>query len=1320
MAHSRLQALAYLTVVNVVVYGVPAAFAQNEYQPFTLPNVSPSSYQEILDALSKNNSDPHTNIPANLEQAFCGGWDFTVDVNGVYTQEEPYCPPSADESVGSKCIDGSDNTWTKVADDTWSFDGNEMSDSDMDEQAKKTNPDLGLIPTVIGVPGRDTARAYGNLYSGFGMRREEGGNTEDIEFSELEGRRVKNGEQSGFDYPLDKATTCGLTTICRPPSHPDARTLPPSGYQNAAGRDLPNFFCDHACQRPLDNPGKPGNWKEDDSSEIQCGFQEPYTDPEDGILYSCGGYETKPPGENFCGELNANGQLAGVCQDLNNWIYILWGKLVHICLVPTPVGLMPAPVYLYEKGTCGFPAEVDTSEHSENKRNDDWFEEGQYECCSDDPYPGKTYDYSHKGTSCIPCQGEDCRIYPETNNVYINDVWLTAYDKEGPFPTDLPGGCAIGIPTDPETIVQLIANLIGAGIDPEDPGANIGIWGTPDENLRLQTEAREYISFFREYMNGGYERAELDIAADDDYKKENVPVACYGMYDMSAEDAKETPTIAEDKRCTIAGYYDADDGDGDGTNFWNMRTTQKGKGAYSLDSSDNPFADAARPFDMRKQLWWPRLQQGDTTLGAFSMINDEVFGSIFHEDFSFALLATDEAHQRATVQISPEQTLSSGALLRTPDDTITIEKDDRKERRTIVEWWHQFETEMHKNFTPPKVTLLLPTTWSIDLNPLDPLYTPPAPPEPSDRSPDIRSETIEVQVQARDDLLGDIAGFMERSLLMRIESEPIPIVVPIVNPTELRAYAQGWETWARKQNQKGLPGGAKAMGVAQMLREYADRADDVRKIRAELPRYAGAMLQEQKKVTQKLAEWVQANTEGYRTYLFYNWGTQIVQSVYQMAQNSYRDMHDVQTFPWCRNDRFTSPIYSLLDPWMPGREEEGDTTGGMKEAAECKRALSEVVPEDCDGAPISECVSECQPVLETEEFENFRNCLDLVSYARSEAGEGTWPTFNVCDEFYPPALLFPQPPDAVRDPDLVLDFTAFREPSRTIKLPVLKPVQIRINFTAVKPPALERDEEPSEYPVLAPLPVFPDGLSDDIKAALPSVIVPGGEDFDEFREAAVFGEEDDDPEDTLPKIGIPEFDLLNLLDVLVRTYILMEHMREEYDKFWTSVTMELCKEGETENCVKPGTEQDCITPYDDPKGKCVHYEFDLNERFQRLGARPAVFLKDDFRSAGSFRDPLTYGQRYCEKEDWACQLLNALSKKPREGWLIQVTDDEDPDDMIQEVRTKVRDQSSNIFENPDDQILYDMLQEQMFENFNVPEGERIETRIDPFEPPTQL
>jgi len=1274
---------------------------------YSIPNANPDSYSEVENVIKPGSGE----IPKNLEEAMCGGWDLGTDINGMFGREERMCPPSADEPLGARCKDTRNIEWTKVDDNTWRDEvGGEQSDADMDRNAKLSDPSKGLISNVKGVPGRENAQVLGNIRSGLGLRTEEGGD-EDISGHPPQ----KNGETSGFVYPKDTSTVCGFSTVCRTSEHPDRRTVPPI-RTDGDSRDGPPFFCEHPCQRPLDTNGKPGNWDPENSDEVDCGSQEYYEPKEDKIKYACGGGETKGPGEGFCSELQANGPLGGLCEDMNTYIYILYKKSQGECVIardPLTGIETKAEVFLWEKGKCGFPGELasekegreadptipgsgpgaDPEPNPEASNGGGWQESGRFECCSDDPYnPGVA------GESCITCTGEDCRVNPKTNNVIINDAWATIGDNmDGSFPNN--------------------------GIFPDGSGGGSRCIDEPNRHApqhQRTDEIRTYISFFRDYNEASYERAKMDesgeqpdgsqkeMVKDDDNKKEKIPVACYGLYDLSPEDAKYTATAAKDKHCSIGAYYE-------NVNFWEMKETQKGKGFYLEKLPPNPFNDPLRPFDEDNTLWFPELGS------AFSMINDKVFSERMDNNLTFTILAPDSAKQRATVQLDAERPFSSGSLIRAFDDTVTNDFDYKKDRRSVTEWWQAVETEMHEFFSPPIIRLLLATTWSIDLDPLDPIYTPPVPPRPEDEAIDPRSETIEVQIEAREDLLGDVIAYMERARLLRIEGEPIPIVVPIGNPTELRIIAHGWEIWAKKQDDNGGPGGDKARKVAEDLLKYAERMDDVRKLRAQLPRYAGALLEEQKVISKKLAEWLTQNIDAYNNYVNIDAGMQLADFWWKKTQDTYREMHNSTAFPWCRNDRFTTPIYSLLDPWMP-TDNIGpvdpksnplrDVTGGFLQYDSCFNDLTDIDEEGIDScsdlSTTDLCFNTLAPNCGASIFDRYAYCINTFADRRADDGAEFWPSIDVCNEYLPMAPNFPFL-EADREPDIILDFTAFREPPKTIKLPVLKPTQIRMDFTQIRPPAMENNDEPSTYPELPELPEIPEQIADQVFDSLPNAIV--------FKEAPVLTiNGNDDVEEGIPEIKIPETDITGLTSLLMELHEIITGMADENEKFWKSVSLEKCEEGRGDDCVAPGTEQDCVEPYDDPKHRCVHFEGDLKERLQRIGSRPAILVKDDYlSSSGQFRDPITHGQENCERSDWVCQLLNARNKKPREGWMVDVSEDYDPEQMMLDLRKTMREQTQNIFDDPEKVFPYDFPQEQIFEIFRLPEGEHIDRRIESVE-----
>lgn len=1294
---------------------------------FRINNPDPTDFGQVQQDIGAIQND--------LNNAMCGGWAFGAKVKGVFNTEEVLCYDAANVEPGAYCRDKDGVEWLKGADGDgnprwYDSDGNERTNDEMVTESTIEAVEEGFVAKVEGVPGRESV-ALGNIPSGQGKR---------VEVDGLQD--VQTGQRTGFDFP-DEDTTCGFTTLCRPGSHPDRRTPPPEG-QTFGSRDLPGFFCDHPCQRPLDGEpptGKPANWDPADSSAIRCGQQEPYdplqTNPSTGVKYACGGGETKPPTDNeeekFCPELLENGPKGGLCQDLNSWVYVLWSKVVHVCLTKTtdPItGLVtcnPVPIRRFEKGPCGFPAELPNLDRNLNLCTDGYQAEGVFECCSDDPYGagldvnttegdeigedgeptgateitdcslGLTANPEHIGNSCKTCEGDECRIFPLTNDVIIPDVWFE------PFPTDLPGQCLVSYDE--------------CDIDNStDNPVNHGPWSQPpSQNYRFQQEPRRYISYFRDYNEASYEREPVDtFVPEDDHKKERIPVACYGMYDNHfgepvPEDAKTQATIEQHKRCTIAGYYPVDDGDGDQLHFADMPQTQRGVGSFNERNPDIPPPN--RPFDQNGDIWVPTMG------GAFSLVNNQVLEEQFENDLSFAILAPDVALQRTIPQLDNARPFSSGALLRAFDDTTTKEQDFRQDRRTIQEWWQLVETEMHEHFTPPTVRVLFPSTWTIDLDPLDPLFTPPLPDDRVGTEIDPQSAPIEVQIAAREDLMGDLVSFMERNLLLQIEEAPIPVVVPLGSPTEYRALSQGWESWIRLREEEGEPIGT-AQDIADKLKEYADRIDDVRALRGELPRYAGELLDQQRVISERLANWLKDNVEAYEEYLELRQDvTQGYAFLWKWAQDVYRLGHDVEQFPWCRNDRFTAPIYSMLDPWLPGRENNGDTTGGFAPFISCVAELNAALnnpslAEDCEflGIPPEQCLAAAAPSCanaDSTPFGTYIECLNFLEKTRGEEGPGAFPEGSAyCDPYFPVPPLLPFV-EASRDASILVDLTPFRESQKTVKLPVLKPTQIRLNLLEFHPPGLEQDEEPTTE--LPDLPALPEDIADLVAEELPVV--------DIFKEGAVLSAAENVRNNLdIPKIVLPSLDLVALDEFLFEVLDLMFQMNDEYRRFWEAMSKVPCAVRDEFGCIEEGKEQDCVEPYNDPMGTCVHYEADLKERIQRIGARPAIFFDEDFESIGNFRDPIVHGNTYCAREDWACQLLHKMGFNQREGWQVEFLEEYNQEDFLNELREQVRDATDNLDEDGEVEFIYDIDQKEMYQNFMYPEPFEIIRRLERSEP----
>ncbi|HLD71240.1 MAG TPA: hypothetical protein VI873_01320 [Candidatus Peribacteraceae bacterium] len=423
-----------------------------------------------------------------------------------------------------------------------------------------------------------------------------------------------------------------------------------------------------------------------------------------------------------------------------------------------------------------------------------------------------------------------------------------------------------------------------------------------------------YMSFYRKYETGNYRRDAVTTDKGRDQANNQFRAACYGLY--FEFDPKLRVTNVSDQRCVL----DID--------IANYPKSQTGKGQYTVNK-DNPMnlpEDPSKPmlrnpvFEKDKDLWYPNLG------GGMSHLNPQVFEEQFKKDLSTALLSTDQAKENATRPLFDENKMIPDAnLIRAFDDTVSNERGDK---RTVVQWWQRFETDMERALTVPIVRLFLPPTWALGFDPLDPLLVGTVEREdPNDPTTglriDHRTKAIEVQLQAEEDLLGRVASFLERNLLMRIQEEPVPLVYPLGNATEFRAKKQAWITWrAMKKGPDGtanFPGEAEVDALILKLEEYAVNSEKVRYLRAELPKTIGKIISARAEGIDRIANWMEQNIAAYVDYLGRKNQLEILRGEWRKTQQTYVDFHDKTNMPWCKNDRFTLSVYSLLDPWMPQR-----------------------------------------------------------------------------------------------------------------------------------------------------------------------------------------------------------------------------------------------------------------------------------------------------------------------------------------------------------------------------------------------------------------
>lgn len=630
-----------------------------------------------------------------------------------------------------------------------------------------------------------------------------------------------------------------------------------------------------------------------------------------------------------------------------------------------------------------------------------------------------------------------------------------------------------------------------------------------------------YESYFRRYT-GNYERAPVATVTTDIPLRMDVPVACYGFYEEF--DTKTRQTDTHDRRCII---------DMDVAEF---PSTQTGKGSFGEggppSDPDDPLRERkSGAFDVEHDSWFERLS------GGLSFYNPRT-GSL-----RAALGNLDAAEFRGNNQISAEQPLAQYTTMRAFDDTGDM--------RTLARWWQKQETAAATLLSPPALRVILPAAW-VQYGVASVARTRLAH-DPNE----LRDETVEVQISSGEDLLGDLLRAIERTFL-RLREVPIPVVLPLASPTELRALAQDWCTEFIERTGKPTCDSAPAdvQTLMESLRAYADRVEDIRILRALLAESVGRFLTAQNSVLAPLRDWMNAQIALYRQHLLVSQSPlPELRLRWQEVQDVFTRVHEKANAPWCMNQRYTIPIYSLLDPWLPARRNAG--------------SLTEADIPSLEDIPIR------------------------------------------------------------RTSDVTLNFSIFARDDIPIRLPVLKPILVRLRIEDYYP-----REGPA--PVLPPLPDI-SAIRATMQSALASLPHPCGPGSGPPCPA------DLRPPTTIPPSPLPDDGTIQRIREILRRMKeeVLEEMERTYDKFWRNLN--------AQNDPTLEEKKDNLRCEDFDTDPCVYTEMELMEEFTRIGSRPAVTLKEDIESRGA---PRTFPGT-CLPSDDACLLLPPEHATPVSGWQIR-------------------------------------------------------------------
>lgn len=246
----------------------------------------------------------------------------------------------------------------------------------------------------------------------------------------------------------------------------------------------------------------------------------------------------------------------------------------------------------------------------------------------------------------------------------------------------------------------------------------------------------------------------------------------------------------------------------------------------------------------------------------------------------------------------------------TPANSHTDAFDDTG-KRSIVAWWEAQQKELMKLTRQPVVRLLLPSRFLTGLSQDDPLL------KFIENKPSKSNGTTAIAVQAGGDELGSVLASLKQTFFLPTQEVRVPIIVPLLSESEANARIADWQLW-QKQNPTCDAThkycAKDAVPFIKKIESYRDSAKRVRELRGAMPQYVTNIFEIQKSIRGFYADWyVQnarrllgwSNVAQKRQQLLLTW-KQIARSLLETADCMAQ---------WCSNQRYSVPIYSLLDGW---------------------------------------------------------------------------------------------------------------------------------------------------------------------------------------------------------------------------------------------------------------------------------------------------------------------------------------------------------------------------------------------------------------------
>lgn len=257
-----------------------------------------------------------------------------------------------------------------------------------------------------------------------------------------------------------------------------------------------------------------------------------------------------------------------------------------------------------------------------------------------------------------------------------------------------------------------------------------------------------------------------------------------------------------------------------------------------------------------------------------------------------------------------------GSLLPTKQRASkTVEKNartdmfDDTDHRAFSAYWEAQQKELLTMIADPQTRLILPARFLVGIDDDDPLFQ-------YVTHKIVRPDGIvELTLRAGPEDLRSVILSMQRMFIAPLQEVEIPVLVPLASDLEINTLLFQWQQWKQYELAKNLPDqAALADPLINKLTEYQTRIAEVRRMRGALANELTTLYDGQKKIREYFASWFTDESDQFTLTLAHAEQRRELRRVWRLLQNSLLQTDACQLL-WCSNQRYSVPVYSLLDAW---------------------------------------------------------------------------------------------------------------------------------------------------------------------------------------------------------------------------------------------------------------------------------------------------------------------------------------------------------------------------------------------------------------------